>query len=176
MVIKAKEVYIEIFIKTLTFFLIVFFSNTNSGNITQPRLSELKILSIKLKASLLDLPETLDDFEDGFQEEVEVSQDEKVLQEIYVVGNLIYQKTIELIVIYYCTELEVLYDQSLLEISKHTIHLLQLLLKYIPLVYSDPKISTFVKIRKISYAASVVAASALWMRAFWLYQKDKHSS
>ena len=86
-------------------------------------------------------------------------EEDKVLQEIYIVGDSLYKKIIEMVALYYCknliSEADLLFDKMLISISEDSLQIVKLFSKYIPLLCKNKKITLIVKIKKIMIVSCV---------------------
>lgn len=90
-------------------------------------------------------------------------QEDKVMQEMYVLSEAIYKKIVECVALYCCdwmiVDAKILYDKMLLDICRDALVLIKLLAIYIPLVCKNKKIPLGLKIKKLSIASSIMIIS-----------------
>lgn len=98
-------------------------------------------------------------------------QEDKVMQEMYVLSETIYKKIVECVALYCCdwmiVDAKILYDKMLLDICRDVLALIKLLTIYIPLVCKNKKIPLGLKIKKLSIASSVMIVSFAWIYKYY---------
>ena len=109
----------------------------------------------------------------------QIVNEDEALKEIWTLGNNIYKKTVEFVALYYCKQMfiqgDLLYNQMILDISRDAFCLLKLLALYVPMIYNNPTISSFAKMRKLSLAASVALICVLWIKTYYQDRLVKES-
>lgn len=96
-------------------------------------------------------------------------EDEKLLQELWLVTSDFYKKIIETMVLYFSGMLlnsDQFHKQLILETSKHALYASQIIAQYLPKLLQNPKISWKEKVKRCAYVTSFLVIVLLCLKEF----------